>query len=429
METMSTVEMQIAERSRKYPGVALTNLHSYITPMYLGVCYEELNKNSSRGVDGKSWSEYKVNVKEDIEKLHSMFKKGSYRAPYIRRAYIEKGDGTKRPLGIPTVEDKILQRAVSKILTPVYEQEFYDFSYGFRPGKSAHGALENLFEEVSFKGKRYIIDADMKNYFGSIVHQCLRDMLDQRIKDGVIRKQIDKWLKAGIFESGMVIYPEEGTPQGGSISPLLSNIYLHYVLDKWFIEQIQPLLRGGSSLIRFADDFLLCFTNKADAERVLSVLPKRLEKYGLTLHPDKTRLIDINDQDSDKRGFDFLGFTHYMSKSRRGKTILKRKTSSKKLKLSFNKIYEWIKVNRHLPIKDLINEMNRKLRGYYEYYGITFNSRSLEQYYVQVERMLYKWINRRGGKRLKWERYSNIVKKWLPLLRPKIYHSYQLAKP
>ena len=161
-----------------------------------------------------------MNVKEDIEKLHSMFKKGSYRAPYIRRAYIEKGDGTKRPLGVPTVEDKILQRAVSKILTPIYEQEFYDFSNGFRPGKSAQGALQNLFEEVSFKGKRYIIDADMKNYFGSIGHQCLRDMLDQRIKDGVIRKQIDKWLKAGILESGMVSYPEEGTPQGGSISPL-----------------------------------------------------------------------------------------------------------------------------------------------------------------------------------------------------------------
>jgi group II intron reverse transcriptase/maturase len=429
MGIVSTVEMQIAERSRKYPGAALTNLHSYITPAYLQSCYEELNKNSSRGVDGMSWAEYKVNVKGDIEKLHSMFKNGSYRAPDIRRAYISKGDGTKRPLGIPTVEDKILQRAVSKILTPVYEQEFYDFSFGFRPGKSAHGALQQLFEEVSFRGKRYIIDADMKNYFGSIDHGCLRDIVDQRIKDGVIRKQIDKWLKAGILESGMVSYPKEGTPQGGSISPILSNIYLHEVLDKWFIEQIQPLLKGGSSLIRFADDFLLCFTNKEDAERVLRVLPKRLSKYGLTLHPDKTRLIDLSDQDKDKRGFDFLGFTHYMSKSRKGKDILKRKTSSKKLRISLNKICDWIKVNRHLPIKALIFELNRKLRGYYEYYGITFNSRSLEKFYVQVERMLYKWINRKGGKRLTWEWYSNVIRKWRPLARPKIYHSYQLAKP
>lgn len=429
MGIVSTVEKQIAERSRKYPGTALTNLHSYITPAYMQSCYEELNKNSSRGVDGKSWAEYKVNVKEDIEKLHNMFKNGSYRAPDIRRAYISKGDGTKRPLGIPTVEDKILQRAVSKILTPVYEQSFYDFSFGFRPGKSAHGALQHLFEEVSFRGKRYIIDADMKNYFGSIDHGCLREILDQRIKDGVIRKQIDKWLKAGILESGMVSYPKEGTPQGGSISPILSNIYLHEVLDKWFIEQIQPLLKGGSSLIRFADDFLLCFTNKEDAERVFRVLPKRLSKYGLTLHPEKTRLIDLSDQDRDNRGFDFLGFTHYMSKSRKGKDILKRKTSSKKLRISLNKIYDWIKVNRHLPIKELIYELNRKLRGYYEYYGITFNSRSLEKYYAQVERMLYKWINRKGGKRVTWDRYSNVIRKWRPLIRPKIYHTYRLAKP
>lgn len=429
METMSTVEMQIAERSRKYPGVALTNLHSYITPAYMHGCYEELNKNSTRGVDGKNWDEYKVNVKEDIEQMHNMFKNGSYRAPDIRRAYIPKGDGTKRPLGIPTVEDKILQRAVSKILTPIYEQEFYDFSYGFRPGKSAHGALQSLFEEVSFRGKRYIIDADMKNYFGSIEHQCLREMLDQRIKDGVIRKQIDKWIKAGILESGMVTYPKEGTPQGGSISPILSNIYLHYVLDKWFIEQIQPLLKGGSSLIRFADDYLMCFTNKEDADRVFSVLPKRLLKYGLTLHPDKTCLIDLNKQDNDKRGFDFLGFTHYMSKSRRGRAILKRKTSSKKLKMSLNKLNERIKVNRHLPNKVLIDDLNRKLRGYYQYYGITFNSRSLGRFYAQVERMLYKWINRRGGNRLNWERYSTLIRKWRPLLRPKIYHSYLLAKP
>ena len=369
-----------------------------------------------------------MNVKEDIEKLHGMFKKGIYRAPYIRRAYLSKGDGTKRPLGIPTVEDKILQRALSKILTPIYEQEFYDFSYGFRPGKSAPAAIQHLFKEVSFRGKRYIIDADMKNYFGSIDHGCMRELLDLRIKDGVIRKQIDKWLKAGILENGMVIYPESGTPQGGGISPLLSNIYLHYVLDKWFIEQIRPLLEGSSSLIRFADDFLLCFTNKEDAERVLRVLPKRLSKYGLTLHPDKTRLIDLNSQDTEKRGFDFLGFTHYMSKSREGKPILKRKTSSKKLRLSLNKMHDWIKANRRIPIKELINELNQKLRGYYEYYGITFNSRSLKQYYLQVVRMLYKWINRRGGKWLIWEKYSKLVRNWCPLLRPKIYHSYQLAK-
>jgi group II intron reverse transcriptase/maturase len=305
------------------------------------------------------------------------------------------------------------------------------FSYGFRPGKSAHQALQQLFEEVSFRGKRYLIDADMKNYFGSIEHQCLRSFLDERIKDGVIRKQIDKWLKAGVLESGMVKYPKAGTPQGGNISPLLSNIYLHYVLDEWFTEQIQPLLRGGSSLIRFADDFVLCFSSKIDAERVLRVLPKRLSKYGLALHPEKTRLVEVGKgKQGDKGTFDFLGFTHYLGRSRKGKSILKRKTSSKKLRMSLKKIYDWIKANRHDPIKDIIKALNRKLRGYYEYYGITFNRRSLQVFYNQVVRMLYKWLNRRGGKRkLIWERYSKLIKDWLPLLVPKIYHSYLRAKP
>lgn len=426
---MSTVEMQIAERSRKYPGAALTNLHSYITPAYLRRSYEELNKNSSSGVDGKSWEDYQEGLDEHIELLHSEFKRGRYRAPNIRRAYIPKGDGTSRPLGIPTLKDKILQRAVTKVLTPVYEEEFYDFSYGFRPGKRAHGALQELFEEVSFRGKRYIIDADMKDYFGSIDHGCLREMLDQRIKDGVIRKQIDKWLKAGILEGGMVSYPARGTPQGGSISPLLSNIYLHEVLDKWFTEQIQGLLQGGSSLIRYADDFLMCFATKEDAERVLKVLPKRLGKYGLTLHPEKTRLIEVDESDRGSRGFDFLGFTHYMGRSRKGKAILKRKTSSKKLRQSLNKMSVWIRENRHNPIRALIDGLNRKLRGYYEYYGITFNSRSLAKYHIKVERMLFKWLNRRGGNRHTWLKYSKIIKEWYPLLRPRIYHSYQLAKP
>lgn len=431
MKKMSTVEMQIAERSRKHPGEALTNLHSYITPGLLHSCYGALNKYSTGGVDGKTWYMYKSNEREDISSLHSRFKSGEYRAPQIRRAYIPKGGGENRPLGIPTVEDKILQSAVSQVLTPVYEQEFYDLSYGFRPGKSAHQALQRLFEEVSFRGKGYIIEADLKNYFGSIDHQCLRMFLDHRIKDGVIRKQIDKWLKAGILESGMVSYPKAGTPQGGSISPLLSNIYLHYVLDKWFTEQIQPLLRGGSSLIRFADDFVMCFSSKTEAERVLGVLPKRLTKYGLTLHPKKTRLIELDKGDKGgKRGFDFLGFTHYMGKSRKGKPILKRKTSSKKLRMSLKKVYDWIKANRHMPIKDLIKALNRKLRGYYEYYGITFNSGSLQVYYNQVARMLHKWLNRRGGKRkLNWVRYTKLIKVWLPLLVPKIYHSYLGAKP
>jgi group II intron reverse transcriptase/maturase len=271
-----------------------------------------------------------------------------------------------------------------------------------------------------------VIDADMKNYFGSIPQHILREFLSQRIKDGVIRKMIDKWLKAGIAEEENVTYPEEGTPQGGSISPLLSNIYLHYVLDTWFIEQIQPLLKDKSFIIRYADDFLLGFRNKEDAERVMKVLPKRLEKYGLTLHPEKTKLIELEGKNGQKPdAFDFLGFTHYMSKSRKGNNILKCKTSSKKYRSSLKRMYEWVRDNRHKRVRDFIGKLNRKLVGHYNYYGITFNSRKIWTYFYQVKRILYNWLNRRGGKRnMNWEKYAKLITKWIPLHKPKIYHSY-----
>lgn len=423
---MSTVGIQIAERSRKFPGEALTNLHQFIDEEYLQECFGELNKQSASGVDGESWKDYNEQRAERIPRLLAAFKQGTYRAPHIRRVYIPKGDGKQRPLGLPTIEDKILQMAVTKVLTPLYEQEFYESSYGFRPGKSQHQALQRLFEEVSFQGKRYVIDADMQNYFGTINHRCLRAFLDRRIKDGVIRKMIDKWLKAGIMEGGQVEYPTEGTPQGGTISPLLSNIYLHYVLEEWFTDQIQPLLKGGSVIIRFADDFLMGFTKKEDALRVMKVLPKRLANYGLTLHPEKTKLIELDG--SGRKGdntFDFLGFTHYMGKSRKGKRILKRKTSRKKLKLTLLKMNEWLKANRHNPVVEIIAALNIKLRGYYNYYGITFNSRQLHVYQYKVIRILHKWLNRRGGKRIwTWERVNLLIKKWFPLLSPKIYHGY-----
>jgi RNA-directed DNA polymerase len=307
MKEMSTVEMQIAERARKFPDEALTNLAQYITEAMLDESFDSLNKKSAAGVDKETWDGYNGRRKESIPQLLGAFKSGRYRAPSVRRVYIPKGDGKVRPLGLPTIEDKILQGAVARVLTPVYEEIFYDTSYGFRPDKSQHQALDALFEEVTIKGKHYIIDADLENYFGSINHQLLREFLDKRIKDGVIRRMINKWLKAGILENGNVYYPEEGTPQGGSISPLLSNIYLHYVLDEWFHEQIQPLLKGKSFIIRYADDFLLGFTNREDAIRVMKVLPKRFEKYGLKLHPEKTRLVELEEKDGQKpKTFDFF---------------------------------------------------------------------------------------------------------------------------
>lgn len=422
---MSTVDVHIAERAKKFRDEPITNLHSFIDLNLLNECFDALNKKGASGVDGQSWEDYNEVREEKIPKLLAKFKSGSYRAPLIRRTYIPKGRGNRRPLGLPTIEDKLLQRAVTKVLMPIYEQEFYSTSYGFRPGKSQHQALEMLFKEVSFKGKYYIIDADMSNYFGSINHGRLREFLDLRIKDGVIRKMIDKWLKAGVLEDSQVSYPEEGTPQGGVISPLLSNIFLHYVLDEWFVETIQPRLKAESKLIRFADDFLLLFSSKKDAERVMEVLPKRMEKYGLTLHPEKTKLVEVNSRGG-KGGqtFDFLGFTHFMGKSRKGKDILKRKTSKKKLRTALRRTNEWIRINRHRPIVDLIRELNRKLQGHYSYYGITFNSRSLLLYHHIVRRQLHKWLTRRGGKKpLTWDKYQMILNHY-SLKQPRIVHSY-----
>ena len=426
MKKMSTVDVQIAKRASEFPDEPLTNLHSFIDEALLNECFDGLNKKGAGGVDGQTWYDYNEVRGQRIPTLLEGFKSGRYRAPNIRRTYIPKADGKKRPLGLPTVEDKLLQTAVTNVLTPVYEQIFYPASYGFRPGKSQHQALEMLFKEVSFNGTCYIIDADIANYFGSIDHGVLRGLLDQRMKDGVIRRMIDKWLKAGVLEGGQVTYPAEGTPQGGVISPLLANIYLHYVLDDWFIRAIQPRLKGAGKLIRFADDFLLLFVSKEDAERVMKVLPKRLGKYGLTLHPEKTQLVEVNSRDRDTPNtFDFLGFTHYMGKSRKGKRILKRKTSKKKLKASLQRTNEWIRINRHKAVEQLIGELNRKLQGHYGYYGITFNGKSLLHYHHKVRRLLFKWLNRRGGKSsMSWDTFQRTILKHHPLKQPRIVHSY-----
>lgn len=427
---MSTEEMQIAARARKHKGEALTNLHQFIDEGILQRSYHSLNKQSSAGVDGHSWQSYGQVQADRLPELLSKFKAGSYKAPPVRRTYIPKGRDGQRPLGIPTIEDKILQEGVRRTLTPIYEEDFKDFSFGFRKGRSAHQAIRYMFTEVSFRKKHYIIDADIKDYFGSINHSQLRAFLDRRVKDGVIRKMIDKWLKAGILEDKQLHYPTEGTPQGGLISPLLSNIYLHYVLDEWFSEQIQPLLKGESFIVRYADDFILGFTDGEDAQRVMEVLPKRFGKYGLELHPDKTRLIKLGDKPKGgPRGFDFLGFTHFLGKSRKGKWVLKRKTSRKKFTQALNNMRGWISQHRHTPLIELIPAINAKLRGHYNYYGVTFNSRMLQKFHHEVSRILHKWINRRGGKTVwNWQRFSKLIHQWQPLLKPKIYHSYRSAK-
>jgi len=423
---MSTVESQIVERSRKFKGEALKSLFTFIDADLLQESYKRLNRQSAAGIDGKTWEEYGTEFPLRRDDLLEEFRSGRYKAPAVRRVYVSKDKNGRRPIGISTVEDKVLQESVRRVMEPVYEEEFKSFSFGFRHGRSPHEAVDYMSKKVSFERMHHIIDADITDFFGSINHEKLREFLDLRIKDGVIRRMIDKWLKAGVMESGNISYPEEGSPQGSVISPLLSNIFLHYVLDVWFSEQIQPLLKGKSLIVRYADDFVLGFTDKSDAERVMKVLPKRFAKYGLTLHPDKTRLIDLNDKrGGGGRSFDFLGFTHFLGKTRKGLTVLKRKTSSKRLTRAIRKVDEYIKRNRHMKLKDLIAALNLKLRGHYNYYGVTFNSRSLMGFNYMVRRTLFKWLNRRGGKKkITWMMFIKYVDGWKPLLTPYIRHSY-----
>jgi len=423
---MSTKELQIAERARKYKHEALTNLQQFIDMSSLEICFLDLNRKSSPGVDGKTWQEYAKEKPARLPELLTLMKSGKYQAPSIRRVYIPKGKTGRRPLGIPTIEDKILQEAVRRTLDPIYEEDFYDFSYGFRKGRSAHDAVEYMFQQVSFNKLHYIIDADIKSYFDTIDHSFMREFLDKRVKDKVIRKMIDKWLKAGILEGSELRFPTEGTPQGGIISPLLSNIYLHYVLDEWFAEVVKPRMKGKCFMVRYADDFVIGFEYLSDANRVMKVLPKRFGKYNLELHPEKTRIVNLNTKYGDgDRSFDFLGFTHYLGLSRKGYKILKSKTSKKKLTAALTKFESFLKANRHQPLPKLIRALNVRLRGHYNYYGITFNSKGIANFYEQCKRKLQKWLNRRGGKpKWNWELITHLTEEWLPLLKPRIYHSY-----
>jgi len=427
MQGVSTKQLRIAEIAKQHAGEGLTNLQQYIDAEWLEASMKELNKKSAAGIDRQTYQEYEGQKAERLPVLLYLFKTGKYKAPPVRRVYIEKEDGKERPLGIPTIEDKILQNAVKNVIDPIYEQEFLDFSYGYRLGKSTHQALNRVWQEIMGKRIRYILDLDIQNYFGSIVHGKLREMLDKRVKDGVIRRQIDKWLKAGIFEEGQVRYEEDGTPQGGIISPLLSNIYLHYVADEWY-KEIEPLLRGRSFMVRFADDCILGFETEVDALRVMKVIGKRFTKFGLTLHPEKTRLIEFR---PGKGGgtFDFLGFTHYWGQSRKGNAVVKRKTSRKKMKKAIKAVSAWIEENRHQKAGTLIAALNSKLKGHYAYYGITFNSASIQEFFHATKRILFKWLNRRGGKGYNWEFYTKLINQYIPLAVPRIVHSYLKAKP
>ena len=435
-EDISTKQTKIAALAQQEPRMVLTTLAHHIDVGWLREAYRRTRKTGAVGVDGVTAVEYEVDLEANLSSLLERFKSGLYRAPAVRRVYLPK-EGTKktRPIGIPTLEDKILQRAVLMVLEPVYEQDFLDCSYGFRPGRSAHQALQALWRGLSDLGGGWVIDLDIQSFFDTMDWAHLRSFLDQRVRDGVIRRAIGKWLNAGVMEAGAIRYPDEGTPQGGVISPLLANIYLHEVLDTWFYEVVEPRLKGGAMLVRYADDAVLCFGRKEDAERVLAVLAKRFAKYGLTLHPEKTRMVDFrrpggSSSPRSGRSFDLLGFTHYWGRSRKGRWIVKRKTAQMRMSRALGRISRWCRTHRHSPIADQQRALSRKLRGHYSYYGITGNRRALASFQRQTQRLWRKWLNRRSrATKLNWTLFNRLLSHY-PLSPARVVHSiYRAAKP
>jgi group II intron reverse transcriptase/maturase len=347
--------------------------------------------------------------------------------------HIPKGDGRTRPIGVPTFEDKVLQRAVAMLLEAIYEQDFHPGSYGFRPGRGAHDALQALWDGLMSIRGGWVLEVDIQSFFDTLDHGALRSFLDGRVTDGVVRRAIDKWLKAGVLETGAVTHPEEGTPQGGVISPILANVYLHEVLDEWFENDVKPRLEGRAFLVRYADDFVIAFARKTDAMRVMEVLAKRFGKYGLTLHPDKTRLVKFSRprRDDPEGGgpgsFDLLGLTHYWGRSRRGKSVIIRRTMRSRLTRALQRVRQWCRWNRHRPIAEQCKALGAKLRGHFGYYGITGNFEALRRFALEVERAWWKWLNRRSRRaRLTVERFRMLLAHH-PLPKPRIVHGIYIA--
>ncbi|MDY7096441.1 MAG: group II intron reverse transcriptase/maturase [Acidobacteriota bacterium] len=418
--SISTRLAQIADLAGRSPEMVITTLAHHIDLAWMYEAYTRTRKSGATGVDWVTAEEYRKDLRANLTSLLSRFKSGEYKAPPVRRVYIPKAGGKTRPIGIPTFEDKVLQRAVAMVLEAVYEQDFLDCSYGFRPGRSAHQLLEDLWQRLMKMGGGWVLDVDVQSFFDDLDKGHLRGFLDKRVRDGVIRRAIDKWLKAGVLEDDEVLRPDTGTPQGGVISPLLANVYLHEVIDTWFEREVKPRMRGQCFLMRFADDMIMVFKSERDARRVLSVLPKRLAKYGLTMHPEKTRLVrferPIRKPSGKKPGrgirpgtFDFLGFTHYWGVTRRGNWAVQRKTAASRFKRAVATIDEWCQRHRHLRVKRQHAALSKKLTGHCAYYGITGNSWSLQRFRTAMQRSWRRWLNRRSQRaRMTWTRFNRL---------------------
>ncbi|MDP2305848.1 MAG: group II intron reverse transcriptase/maturase [Pseudomonadota bacterium] len=400
----------------------MRTLAHHIDVDFMREAHRRTRKGGATGVDGQTAEDFSANLEENLKVLVEALHSGRYRPPPVRRTYVPKADGRQRPLGIPTFADKVLQQAVAMVLTAVYEPHFHAGSFGFRPRRSAHQALDTLRATLTEMQGGWVIDADIQGYFDVLDHAHLRDILCKRMNDSVLVRAVGKWLNAGVMEGGAHHATSAGTPQGGVISPILANIYLDEVLDWWFEREVRPRLRGRSALIRYADDFVLVIEHEDDARRVMAVLSKRFERFGLTLHPEKTRLLDFrhprrgpsgpNDAPASDgpRSFDFLGFMHHWKGTRRGGHALSQQTAGKRLSRSLASVNQWCRTNRHRPIAEQHRGLLAKLRGHSGYYNRIGNRDAVSMYRFRLIGLWRRWLNRRSQRaRLWWHRFKHIL--------------------
>ena len=426
-QNVCTRQRRIAELAGQTPRFRMVSLNQYLDLEWLQEAYRRTRKDGALGVDGVCAEEYERKLDANLADLLERAKSGRYKAPPVRRTYIPKNDGEHRPLGIPTLEDKVLQRAWVMVLEPVCEQDFLDCSHGFRRARSAHTAAEALWKQIMGMGGCWLIDADIRKFFDTLSKPMMREILNRRVGDGVIRRLVSKWLHAGVMEEGILWYPETGTPQGGVISPMLSNIYLHEVLDTWFEHEIKPRLGGRAFLIRFADDFVMGFEREEDARRVMEVLSKRFAKYALSIHPEKTRLISFyppERQGGERTSFDFVGFTHYWGVSQKGRACVKRKTQSSRLTRALKKVRGYCRETQAEPVKEQWKGLYTRIRGHYNFYGITGNADSLQRFRCVVGRIWQTSLNRRTGHHCKgWDWFHRVIERQYPLPVARVVHS------
>lgn len=426
LDPVSTKRKRIATLAKQSPGMPFTSLNHHLDLGWLLEACARTRKDGAAGIDGETYDTYRQKLLSNLETLLERAKSGSYRAPPVRRVHIPKGSGSDtRPIGIPTFEDKVLQRAVVMILEAIYEEDFYDGSYGFRPGRSAHQALDALRTTLMRWQGGWVLEVDIQRFFDTLDHAHLREFVKRRVRDGVLLRLIGKWLKAGVMEEGTIHYPESGSPQGGVISPVLANVYLHYVLDEWFLQEVQPRLRGKAKLIRYADDFVIVFTDESDASRVHEVLGKRFAKYGLALHPEKTRLIDFRSprrrKPPAKPGtFDLLGFTIHWGRTRKGGWAVFTRTAASRFRRAVKAIHVWCRGHRHDSIPEQHETLVLKIRGHYAYYGRRGNYQALSRFVRLATRIWRNWLQRRSWKtRLNWNKFNRMLERH-PLPAPRI---------